>query len=233
MATSLSGKSIGNPDNAFIWYLNSGGNATNTGAAALASGFQVALGDGAETPLWIDSAGIGVRSSGGFVSKIASAATAPRTVTIADSPGTLYPAISATLAADVSNSTVTPATVASFSVALGPSATYDFELLLIFSCAASTTSPRMTVIGPAEIVYVSYELTTNDGSTATATAFGTTFANSTNPPAANAPYALRIRGVCKTTSTTPVLPVQVQIYSEVAASSITLKAGSCIRFMVR
>lgn len=233
---SLSSKSIGNPDNAFIWYLHSGGNATNTGAAALTAGFQVQLGDGAETPLWIGSTGIGIRSGGGFVCKISSQATAACDVAIGKGSGTLFPALTAILVSDVIHSSVIPATVdaSNFKVALVASTVYEFELKLIVSSANGGVFPRFVMLGPTQVEYVYYELFTNSGQAVYALAtWPGDLNNPTLPPVANMPYFLTVRGVCKTTSTAPVNPVQLQIYSSLAGNAVTLKAGSSIRFTAR
>ena len=234
---SLSSKSIGNPDNAFIWYLHSGGNATNTGAAALTAGFQVQLGDGAETPLWIGSTGIGIRSGGGFVSKISSQANAACDVAIGKGSGTLFPALTAILVSDVIHSSLTPATVdaSNFKVALVASTVYNFEISLIVSSAfGGGVAPRFVMLGPTQVEYVYYELFTNDGHEVIPfSAWPGDLNNPTVPPGANMPYFLTVRGVCKTTSTAPVNPVQLQIYSPSAGNAVTLKAGSSIRFTAR
>lgn len=241
-ANSLASKSVGPPDNSYIWYLQSGGTAsTNTGMAALTLGFQVALGDGAETPLYLDSAGIGVRNPAGAVSKIASLATTNRAVKLADSPGTLFPAATAILAADQSNSTVTPAAVPGFQVDLEASGLYEFELMLLFKSAAATTGARFRINGPVDqttwvtylaIAPLSTNAITNLGSQQSQEfyAWAQDFLAGANVPAADTVYVSRVRGMCRISSTAPTLPVSLHIWSEVAASNITLMAGSQIRF---
>lgn len=230
MATSLSGKSIGAPDNAFAWYLQSGG-------GTLAAGFPVALGNGTETSLWLDSAGIGVRSSGGFVSKIASRATATRALQIADAAGVLFPAIEGKLAADASNSTTTAAALADLALTLEASSLYEIEGVLLASSPLTTTGVQMRLTGPtAQTEFVCYELGHNTGTTLTTgnfrrqllTAFDTNMAN-LDAPAASTVFPVFIRGFLKTTGTTPATALGVQFNSEVGASSVTIKAGSFLR----
>jgi hypothetical protein len=224
MGQSLSGKTLGPPDNAFQWYLHSGG-------SSLAAGYTATLGNGDDTPLWLDSAGIGTKNVGGFVTKIRSAATADRIATFTDAEGEVFVDLVSRLAADATNSTVTPAAVADFGVNLAASSIYEFEIDLILESVITTTSPRWTLTGPtSETTYVYYE---NTGAAATATQFtawGTAGANAVNAPANNTPYLVKIRGVVKTTSTTPATPVGISIFSEVASSQITLKAGSIMMF---
>ena len=186
--------SIGAPDNAFQWYLHSSGN-------TLSGGLQVALGDGTGTGLWISTYGIGVCGATG-TSTIGTNAVGARAVTLANGAGTLYPALTATLASDTANSTTSAVTVTGFSVTLEASATYEFELFLVFKSAATTTSPRFTINGPtSQTDYVWMEVSGPPTVTTLATSFtravqqitawGTSFANATDLPAANAPLLFR------------------------------------------
>ena len=231
---SLSTKSIGLPDNAYAWYLHSSGN-------AIAGGLQVALGDGSATGLWLGTYTIGVCGATG-TSVIGTLATTTRAVTLANSSGILFPYLSSTTTADTVNSTVTPATVAGFNVALEASAIYEFDLILVFKSAATTTSPRFTINGPtSQTDYVNFEvngamsiITLDTSSLSRAwqqfVAWGVTFANATDMYAANQPLLFRVRGICRTTSTAPAVPVSIDIYSETAAVAITLVAGSTMLF---
>jgi len=220
---SLSTYSVGSPDNSYQWYLHSSGN-------ALSGGFQVALGDGTGTGLWLGSGTIGIVGAGGKTT-IGTQSTGTRAVILADSPGTLWPAILATNPTDVANSTVTPATVSGFSVTLEPSATYEFELLLLVKSSNAGVFPRWTLNGPAaQTSYISY---VTEGATATAavyTAYAVAGTNATAPPAINTLYPIRVRGIMQTTSTTPAVPVSLDIFSSTATYAITLCAGSQMRF---
>jgi hypothetical protein len=230
MATSLSGKSIGAPDNGFTWYLQTGG-------VSLATGFPVATGNGTETPLWLDADGIGVRSSGGFVSKIKSLATATRACELADAAGVIQPAQQARLAADAVNSTTTPATVADLALTLEASSLYEIEGVLLAKSAATATGVQLRLTGPAaQTDFVAYEV----GHNTTATlgtgnfrrqllnAFDTNLANA-DAPTANTVFPIYIRGFLKTTGTTPASGLGLQFNSEVGASAVTLAAGSFLR----
>lgn len=208
MATSLSGKSIGAPDNAFAWYLQSGG-------GSLATGFAVALGNGVETPLWLDEDGIGEIDPAGFVRR-----TREKVV-----------------ATDQNNSTVTAAAVSALEHALEASALYEFEAVLLCKSAATTTGVQVRVTGPAaQTDYVCYDIhqptTTTLVTTNTRrqyfTAFDQNMANA-DAPAANEVFPVRIRGILKTTATAPAAPLGISFQSEVAASAVTIAAGSILR----
>jgi hypothetical protein len=208
MATSLSGKSIGAPDNAFAWYLQSGG-------GTLAAGFPVALGNGTETPLWIDENGIGEVAPTGFIRRITEKV----------------------LATDVSNSTVTAAAVSALEIALVASAVYDFEALLLCKSAATTTGVQVRVTGPsAQTDFVCYDMTqviTNTLLTTNTrrqyfTAFDQNMAN-LDAPAATSLFPVFVRGVIKTTASAPATPLGISFQSEVAASAVTIAAGSILR----
>lgn len=219
---SLASKSVGSPDNSYQWYLHSSG-------AAIATGLQIALGDGSATGLWIGETTIGVVGAAGKTT-IATLSTGTRAVVMADAAGTLWPALDDS-AAETANSTTTAATVANFSVTLEASALYEFELILIFKSAAVATSPRWTLNGPtAQTEFVYYEVTGPGATNTQYTAWGTAGANAVNAPGINTPYAVYIRGVCKTTATTPASAVTLDIFSEVGASAITLLGGSPMRF---
>lgn len=230
---SLSTKSVGAPDNAYQWYLHSSGQ-------TLASGLQVALGDGTGTGLFIGTFTIGVCGQYG-TSVLGTNATSTRPVNLANGTGNLFPALTATLATDTSNSTVTLTTVSGFAVTLEASATYEFELFLVFKSAATTTSPQFRINGPtSQTNYVWFEITGPPTVTTLATsltraslqgtAWGVSYLNATDLPAANTPMLFRVRGICSTTSTTPAANVTLDIASEVASSAITLLAGSTMLF---
>ena len=220
---SLATKSVGSPDNSYQWYLHSSGN-------NLSGGFQVALGDGTGTGLWVGAASIGVCGAGGKTT-LATLSTGTRAVTFADAAGTLFPAITCVNPTDAANSTVTAATVPSFSVTLEPSALYEFELMLLVKSVNVAVYPRWTLNGPAsQTTYVSYVV---EGPTATAavySAFAVAGANAIAPPAINTLYPIRVRGVVQTSSTTPTAAVTLDIFSSLAAYAITLCAGSSMRF---
>lgn len=233
MGLSLSAKTVGPPHNTFEWYLHSSG-------GTLAAGFPVSLGNGDETPLFLDADGIGTRNAGGFKSMFRTAATADREINLPDGDVTLYPELLALLGADAANSTTSAAAVADFSVPLEAGGLYEFEMLLLFKSAATGTSPRFSVEGPAETSWVYYDVITPPASsgvtslsgngTQAMAAWGTDFANSTTMPAANTPVLFRVKGMALMSGSAPVLPVSLEIWSEVGASAITLMANSLMRF---
>ena len=63
MGLSLAAKTAGGTDAAFEWLLHGSG-------TTLATGFAVSLGEGTDTNLWLDDAGIGTRNGAGFTSKL-------------------------------------------------------------------------------------------------------------------------------------------------------------------
>jgi hypothetical protein len=208
MATSLSGKTIGTPDNAFAWYLQSGG-------GTLAAGFPVSLGNGTETPLWLFDNGIGVWDSRGFVMR------------------DLY----TVLATDATNSTTTDAAIGSFGLALEASATYEFEITLMVKAAVATTGVQVQLTGPtAQTTWVAYEMITPTSNTLLTTntgrifcsAFGVYMANLTSP-VADTFFPITIRGILRTSATAPALPIGIGFKSEVASSLVTVAAGSIMR----
>jgi len=230
MATSLASKSIGAPDNSFAWYLQSGG-------ISLATGFPVALGNGTETQLWLDSSGIGIRSAGGFVSHIESLASAARLVKLADAPGVLQPAAQGIITAEVTNSTTTPEPIAALSLPLEANALYEIEAILLAKSAATTTGVQLRLTGPAaQTDYLCYEimhLITNTLLTTNTrrqyfTAFDSNMAN-LDAPAAASLFPIFLRGIVKTTGTTPASNLGLSFNSEVGASTVTIAAGSLLR----
>lgn len=226
MATSLASKSVGPPDNSFTWYLQSGG-------VSLATGFAVALGDGTETSLWLDADGVGFRNAGGFTNSFRCDGTANQTITFHYTAGTgeIFPELVAVLATDQTNSTVTPATVTGFSITLAASSLYEFEMILLVRTVLATTSPRFVLNGPdSETDFITYEVTGIAATNAQYQAFGASISNAVNAPLADTTYAVRIRGMMRTTGTTPASAVTVQLYSEVAASTVSIRSGSVMRF---
>jgi hypothetical protein len=207
----------------FAYYLQTGG-------GTLATGYTVGHGDGTETKLWLDSAGIGVKSAGGYVSKIASLATAIRSTSLADADGTLFPAITAKLAADFPTTSTTAVDVTSFSLALATSSVYEFEAMLLVKSSLSTVSPRFALLGPsAQTSWIYYEAVGANVTAGQATAFGTAWNNAANTPGNDVPFYIALRGACKTSASIPATLVSLQLWAE-AAGTVTLLAGSTLKF---
>jgi hypothetical protein len=193
-----------------------------TPGAALSSGIRVQFGDGAATTLFLGTNGIGTYSSGGYRHEFRSTATADRIVTFSDAPGLVVPVSRALLANDVSSSVTGQAAVSGFTVALAASGKYQFDMMLLVSCAAATTGFQFAVTGPSEIDFTSYEVSQFTGTTLTTgnirgqmlTAFGTTVANA-DSPAANTVFIVRVRGYVQTNGTTPSAPVTLKAGSEI------------------
>ena len=225
---------------AFTRYLQNAG-------TSLATGFLVEFGDGTQTGLWLDSNGVGFKNNG-YVTSFRCAATAAQTLTFnyTASKGKVYPELVAVLSTSATNSTVTPAPVtstdAAFKIAkedLAASSVYEFDMVLLFGTAAITTTPQFAIAGPAETTLISYEITGPLSTTAISnvgsylaqmfTAWGS-FDGAINMPSITGYYPFRVRGIMKTSSSAPTTDITVSIYSEVAASAITLAAGSFMRF---
>lgn len=238
MITSLASKSVGSPDNAYQWLFQSGG-------VSLATGITVGLGDGTETKLFLDTNGVGFKNAGGFTTNFrCTNATAAHNLEFhfTNGAGKVYPDIIALLAADNANSTVTPAAVSGFSVTLAASGLYEFEMILLMETATTTVSPRFSIEGPtAQTTWVSYEILTplaagtaitNPGTAGSQVmnAWGTDFVNVTNMPAAATTSLFKVKGMVLISGTAPAVPVSVEIWSETAATAITLKANSMMRF---
>lgn len=221
MATALSDKSIGTPDNIFNWWLHSSG-------GTLAAGFAVGLGTGDDTPLWLSSTGVGVKSAGGFVCWLVSNATATQTVNLADFSGTLYPETRVYLGANKSNNTVTTSAIAGFTFMPDVSATYEVEMILLATSAATTTGVQLTLTGPAAGASITL---VQDNAPLSITAIGGVYA-ATSAPVATTPFLIVLRGIL-TTATVVSAAIGLSLASEVAASQVQILAGSMLKFRRR
>ncbi|MBK1884096.1 hypothetical protein JIN85_16875 [Luteolibacter pohnpeiensis] len=210
----------------------------NSGGITLAVGFNVTMGDGTATPLRLTANGVGVTNGGGYTTETRTLATADRVIEYADGSGKLFPVLSASLATDYSNDTVTAEAVPSFSVAVEAGALYEIDALMILQTALATTGVQISLEGPsaqtsylsAEVEYFTNSAAGTDGiTTQLITAFATTVAM--NNAATTLPFTMRIRGVLKLTGSTPASPVSLTIKSEVGGSEVTIKAGSLLRFV--
>lgn len=234
---SLHDLTIGAPDDAHERLLQ-------FGTATLSSGGVVGLGDGTESKLYLDSNGVAFKNASGFLTHLrCTGATADHNLEFHYTAGTgkHYPELIATLASDATNATVTPAAVSSFEITLAASGLYEFDMLLVMESADAVTSPRLSIEGPtAQTDLVSFEIVSGPNATTVTNpgqcdlqvfdAWGEDFVNANNPPAINTPYLFRVRGICKMTATTPASTVSLEIWSETGGKTITLKAGSFMRF---
>ena len=236
MATSLTGLTPGAPDNTYQNLLHTVGETRATGA-------QAAWGDGTASALVLWESGIGVKSAGGFTSRINTDATAARTLTLPDATGTVVLGdstgitdpgafrtglrmLSTKLAADATNSTNVAASVAGFTVSgLAASKSYHFKMVLRAQSAASATGMRMKITGPAETASVTYHVQTATGAFFKASAFEVEIAHSAFV-ADDTDDLISIEGLLVTTGSTPTSSLGLQIYSETPTVAVTLKAGS-------
>lgn len=230
---NLAGKTFGGTDQAYKTLLTKPAITSTIG-----SGYRVQDGEGTDLPLYISVDGVGIMNGGGFRSSLASLATTNRTVTFSDASGKVSPELTALLAADVTNSTTSGSAISSFGVTLEASSTYEFEIVLRAQSAATTTGVQFQVTGPtAQIDWSVYEvefmtgttLATGNVSRQTLNALATNIA-ATAAPVANTDFLIRVRGRLKTTSTPPASDIGITFQSEIAASQVTIRSGSSIRF---
>lgn len=224
MGTSLSTKTPGSPDNSFNWLLHNNGD-------SLATGFSVTLGNGTESQLVLSSTGIGIRSTGGR-HDLTSAATAVRAWTLADASGTLYPESVLATPTDSVNSTVTPVAVSALDFTPLSGGRYEFEALLIVRSAATGTGIVLQLGAPAEVAFsgwVSRGPSNTEASEVVKYGSGSPARyDGVNMPVINTDYLVALRGIYTVTGT-PSAAIRLQVNSEVAASTVTLKANSFIR----
>ena len=209
-----------------------------------ATGATVAWGDGTDSALVLWETGVGVTSATGFTSRINSAATAARTVTIPDITGTVVLGdgsgitsvvdfrsgaglLSNKLGSDFSNSTVVDAQVTDFDVdGLEASTDYHFRFILRTRSAAAATGMPLRVTGPVETASVSYTVRTRQ-EVFSANAFDVDILMSAFL-GTDSDEILVIEGLLTTTATTPTLPLGLKIRSETDTVAVTVKAGSLI-----
>lgn len=206
--------------------------------STIGSGYQLQDGEGTALPIYVGPDGFGAVNGSGFRTIIATTATSNRTVTFPDSSGTVRLDNYAILAADVTNSTTTGSAISSFGATLEVSSLYEFEIVLRVRSAATTTGYQFQITGPTgEISYVVYEVGYMVGATLTLsnvyrqtlTALATNIA-ATSAPVAATDYLVQVKGILKTTASTPSGPIGITFQSEVAASQVTTREGSYIRF---
>lgn len=206
--------------------------------STVAAGFSFEDGEGTELPLHIGPNGFGPKNGAGKVSHITTLATVDRAVSLADAPGTVSPELVAVLASDVTNSTTTGLAISSFGFPIEASATYKIDIVLRVQSASVNTGYQFQITGPtSQISFAVYEVEymTTDTLTVSNVKRQTIRAIATNvvgieAPAANLDYFVRVRGILKTTGTTPVGDIGITFQSEVASSQVTTKEGSVIIF---
>ncbi len=203
------------------------------GTGSLAANSPVRLGDGSATKLSLHTGGIGVDG----IKLSRAAGSAEREVVFPDHAGTVGLHIEAVKTSDQTNDTVTAAAITALSATLAASSIYEFEAILLCKSAATTTGVQLRVMGPtSETEFVCYDITQLTTNTLVTTntrrqyfiAFDTNMAN-LDAPAANSLFPVFIKGILKTTGSTPAVPLSFQFNSEVASSLVTIAAGSLLR----
>jgi hypothetical protein len=136
-----------------------------------------------------------------------------------------------TLGSDVSLTSTSLADVTGLSFSVTSGTTYRFAALLVFTSAATTTGLQLSVNGPASPTMLSYYM--NWPSSTGTVAFVQwqvaydASAISTGVPVANTPLIATIEGIIKPSASGTFI---VRGATEVAASAITIKAGSTLEY---
>jgi hypothetical protein len=124
------------------------------------------------------------------------------------------------LTADVTASTTTEVAISTFDFVPVSGAVYQVEMDVIAYAAATTTGVRIINTGGAGTL-----LMVDPGSQYLISATGGAYAP-TSSPIATANYGIRLAGIFAPSSTATL---SFSVYSEVAASAVTLKAGSILK----
>jgi hypothetical protein len=212
MGLSLETKTPGGGDQAFRWLLHTSG-------TTLATGFQVSLGDGTDTPLYLGTGVIGVKNAGGYLVTLNNTATSNTSRDVAK----LKEETVITLATATTNSTVTATAITGASFQPEANSSYAVRLVLFAKSAAITTGVRLTIAG--------------SGSSLTLVEAGTSqLINSlpgnytpTAAPVANQYFGIVLEGVL-TTGASVATPITLSLYSEVATSQVEIGPGSLLMF---
>jgi hypothetical protein len=221
MGLSLATKKLGGTDQAFAWLLHMSG-------TTLATGGQVSLGNGNESPLYLSTTGVGIKSAGGFVATLVSQATAARTVNLEDYAGSLYPEKRVYLGTTKAWTTTTPSAIPSFGFTPEINATYEVILELLAISAATTTGVQLTLTGPASGAAITL---VQDNAPLSINAIGGTYA-ATSSPVANTAFGIVLRGIL-TTGSAVSADIGLSMNSEVNASQVQILAGSKMTFRRR
>lgn len=139
-------------------------------------------------------------------------------------PAVIRPVTVGLITADTSNAAATAANVTGGTLSLPVVGTYEFEWLIRYGTAASTTGIRFALTGPtfSTMNFVAEIWTTATTMSAAEASAYATLVGATSGPGAAFRTAL-IRGWIVTTATGTL---QLQIASSAAASAVTVKAGS-------
>jgi hypothetical protein len=221
MGLSLATKKLGGTDQAFAWLLHMSG-------TTLATGGQVSLGNGNESPLYLSATGVGIKSAGGFVATLVSQATAARTVNLEDFAGSLYPEKRVYLGTTKASTSTTPSAIASFGFTPEINATYEVILELLATSAATTTGVQLTLTGPASGAAITL---VQDNAPLSINAIGGTYA-ATSSPVATTAFGIVLRGIL-TTGSAVSADIGLSLATEINASQVQILAGSKMTFRRR
>jgi hypothetical protein len=201
------------------------------GTGTIAAEVIVRLGSGVETPLRLHPGGIGFTAAGGYGVSLHSEATADQTVTFSGESGKVFTELVSVLAATVSSTLTTSTAVAGLTATLQPNTLYELDAVMLLQSAATGTSPRLSLTGPAAMDMIYWGKVAGRATSGDYTAFGD-WANVENAPFANAPYPVQFRGWLKTGGVVSA-PLGVSIDSETAGTAVSLVAGSYLRLIKR
>lgn len=133
------------------------------------------------------------------------------------------------LSADVFQTTVTLADVTGLQIPVTAGQDFEFEWLIAFRTAATTTGLALTINGPANSL-LAFQVRVPISATAEVVRHGGAFnaeALGTGVDAANAPRLAVIRGVIRPTANGDLIP---RYRSEIAGSEVRVLAGSTGRY---
>lgn len=257
----LTTKANGSGDQAGSWILHTSGVALATGmrvgyGQTTVTGTGVAL---TETLLWLGATGFGVinygtPAAGANRHDFISSATAGRTLTLGDGnitiaggvtigpfAGSVYPEAVGVLGADVATTSTTAVVLTGVAFTPVASGIYAFEAIILIKTSNTSGLPKISVTGPAETSWTSYEMRTVNTDSGTgayeyiqeghAWSVSGTLLTSNNAAiaAANTIYMMRLTGQCAMTSSTPTAAVQVCIQSSSGSYTVTAVKGSHLR----
>lgn len=127
------------------------------GTGTLAAPFPLRMGDGTQLPITILPTGLGAATLRVGNTDLTQPGVTARGVRVADADGSLFPMWQASVAADATNNTVTPAalTLAWHGLASAPTlpaGSYALTAMVLCRSAATTTGVQLTLTGPAATV---------------------------------------------------------------------------------
>jgi len=212
MGLSLENKTPGGSDQSFKWLLHTGG-------TTLATGFQVSLGDGTDTPLYLATGVIGVKNAGGYLTTLSSSTTSNTSRDLAK----VKEETIISLATATTNSTVTAVAVTGASFQPEANSSYAVKMVLFAKSLSTAVGVRLTVAGSGTGLTL-----VEVGGSALLSGLPASY-SPTSAPVANQYFAIVLEGILITGSSVST-PITLSVFSEVAASQVEIGAGSLLMF---